>query len=73
MVVALGCSVVAAFFYLWGIVRMYFSEPAADGPSVSVPGFGTGTAIFLGTGVTLVLGLVPAFALGWAGSGGFAF
>jgi NADH-quinone oxidoreductase subunit N len=40
---------------------------------VSVPGFGTGTAIFLGTAVTLVLGLVPAFALGWAGSGGFAF
>ncbi|OXM59236.1 NADH-quinone oxidoreductase subunit NuoN [Amycolatopsis vastitatis] len=73
VVVALVFSAVAAFFYLRVIVLMYFSEPAADGPSVSVPGFGTGTAIFLGTGVTLVLGLVPAFALGWAGSGGFAF
>ena len=73
VVVALVFSAVAAFFYLRVIVLMYFSEPAADGPSVSVPGFGTGTAIFLGTGVTLVLGLVPALALGWAGSGGFAF
>ncbi|MGW4057327.1 NADH-quinone oxidoreductase subunit NuoN [Amycolatopsis sp. NPDC004747] len=73
VVVALVFSAVAAFFYLRVIVLMYFSEPAADGPSVSVPGFGTGTAIFLGTAVTLVLGLAPAFALGWAGSGGFAF
>ncbi|MEU5257557.1 NADH-quinone oxidoreductase subunit NuoN [Amycolatopsis sp. NPDC021455] len=73
VVVALVFSAVAAFFYLRVIVLMYFSEPAADGPSVSVPGFGTGTAIFLGTAVTLVLGLVPAFALGWAGAGGFAF
>ncbi|MEV6441986.1 NADH-quinone oxidoreductase subunit NuoN [Amycolatopsis sp. NPDC051716] len=73
VVIALVFSAVAAFFYLRVIVLMYFSEPAADGPSVSVPGFGTGTAIFLGTAVTLVLGLVPAFALGWAGSGGFAF
>ncbi|MEQ0563145.1 NADH-quinone oxidoreductase subunit NuoN [Amycolatopsis sp. NEAU-NG30] len=72
VVVALVFSAVAAFFYLRVIVLMYFSEPAADGPSVSVPGFGTGTAIFLGTAVTLVLGLVPAFALSWAGSGGFA-
>ncbi len=72
VVVALVFSAVAAFFYLRVIVLMYFSEPAADGPSVSVPGFGTGTAIFLGTAVTLILGLVPAFALGWAGAGGFA-
>ncbi|MEV6872737.1 NADH-quinone oxidoreductase subunit NuoN [Amycolatopsis sp. NPDC051128] len=72
VVIALVFSAVAAFFYLRVIVLMYFSEPAADGPSVSVPGFGTGTAIFLGTAVTLILGLVPAFALGWAGAGGFA-
>lgn len=73
VVIALVFSAVAAFFYLRVIVLMYFSEPAADGPSVSVPGFGTGTTIFLGTAVTLVLGLVPAFALSWAGAGGFAF
>ena len=72
VVIALVFSAVAAFFYLRVIVLMYFSEPAADGPSVSVPGFGTGTAIFLGTAVTLILGLVPAFALSWAGAGGFA-
>jgi NADH-quinone oxidoreductase subunit N len=72
VVIALVFSAVAAFFYLRVIVLMYFSEPAADGPSVSVPGFGTGSAIFLGTAVTLILGLVPAFALSWAGAGGFA-
>jgi NADH-quinone oxidoreductase subunit N len=72
VVVALVFSAVAAFFYLRVIVLMYFSEPAADGPTVTIPGFGTGTAIFLGTAVTLILGLVPAFALSWAGAGGFA-
>ncbi|OXM43327.1 NADH-quinone oxidoreductase subunit NuoN [Amycolatopsis alba] len=72
VVVALIFSAVAAFFYLRVIVLMYFSEPAADGPTVTVPGAFTTTAITLGVIVTLVLGLVPAFALDWAGSGGFA-
>ncbi|WP_407641756.1 NADH-quinone oxidoreductase subunit NuoN [Amycolatopsis panacis] len=72
VVVALVFSAVAAFFYLRVIVLMYFSEPAADGPTVTVPGGFTTAAITLGVVVTLVLGLVPAFALNWAGSGGFA-
>ncbi|GAA3840992.1 NADH-quinone oxidoreductase subunit NuoN [Saccharothrix violaceirubra] len=73
VVVALVASAVAAFFYLRVIVLMYFSEPAADGPTVSVPGAFTTVAITLGAAITLVLGVWPAFALEWAGAGGFAF
>ncbi|HWE88975.1 MAG TPA: NADH-quinone oxidoreductase subunit NuoN [Pseudonocardiaceae bacterium] len=72
VVVALIASAVAAFFYLRVIVLMYFSEPVADGPTVSVPGPFTTTAITLGVIVTLVLGVWPAVVLGWAGGGGFA-
>ena len=38
---ALLASAVAAFFYLRVIVLMYFSPPAADGPTVGVPGIPT--------------------------------
>ncbi|WP_409489901.1 NADH-quinone oxidoreductase subunit NuoN [Amycolatopsis sp. cmx-11-12] len=72
VVIALIFSAVAAFFYLRVIVLMYFSEPSPDGPTVTVPGAFTTTAITLGVLVTLVLGLIPAFALDWAASGGFA-
>src|SRR5690606_9310847 len=73
VVVALVTSAIAAFFYLRVIVLMYFSEPAADGPTVSVPGVFTTVTITLGVLVTLVLGLLPQFALGWADPGiGFA-
>ncbi|MGH3621587.1 MAG: NADH-quinone oxidoreductase subunit NuoN, partial [Sciscionella sp.] len=72
VVVALVASAVAAFFYLRVIVLMYFSEPATDGPTVSVPGAFTTAAITLGVLLTLLLGIWPAFALDWASSGGFA-
>lgn len=72
VIVALLASAVAAFFYLRVIVLMYFSEPATDGPTVSVPGAFTTAAITLGVLLTLLLGIWPAFALDWAGSGGFA-
>jgi NADH-quinone oxidoreductase subunit N len=72
VVVALVASAVAAFFYLRVIVLMYFSEPAADGPTVTLPGAFTTAAISIGVIVTLVLGIAPSFALGWAGGGGFA-
>ncbi|OZM74790.1 NADH-quinone oxidoreductase subunit N [Amycolatopsis antarctica] len=72
VVIALVASAIAAFFYLRVIVLMYFSEPAPDGPTVTVPGAFTTAAITLGVVVTLVLGILPAFALDWAGSGGFA-
>ncbi|GAA4900486.1 hypothetical protein GCM10023204_00230 [Actinomycetospora succinea] len=66
VIVALVVSAVAAFFYLRLIVLMYFSEPAADGPTVSVPGPFTTVAITLGVVVTLLLGVVPTAVLGWA-------
>jgi NADH-quinone oxidoreductase subunit N len=72
VVIALVASAVAAFFYLRVIVLMYFSEPAADGPTVTVPGAFTTAAITLGVLVTLLLGIVPAFALDWASAGTFA-
>ena len=72
VVVALIASAVAAFFYLRVIVLMYFSEPAEDGPTVSVPGAFTTAAITLGVVVTLLLGILPAFALDWAAGGSFA-
>jgi NADH-quinone oxidoreductase subunit N len=73
VVVALVASAIAAFFYLRVIVLMYFSEPAADGPTVSVPGAFTTAAITLGVVVTLLLGVVPTFALNWADVGAFTF
>ena len=71
VVVALVASAVAAFFYIRVIVLMYFSEPAADGPTVTVPGAFTTAAITLGVLLTLLLGIVPTLALDWAGAGGF--
>ena len=72
VVVALVASAVAAFFYLRVVVLMYFSEPATDGPTVSVPGAFTTAAITLGVVVTLLLGVLPTFALDWATLGVFA-
>ncbi|MDX8036345.1 NADH-quinone oxidoreductase subunit NuoN [Lentzea sp. BCCO 10_0856] len=71
VVIALVASAVAAFFYLRVIVLMYFSDPAPDGPTVTVPGAFTTIAITLGAVVTLVLGLWPTFVLDWAGTGTF--
>ncbi len=72
VVIALVFSAVAAFFYLRVVVLMYFSKPADDGPTVSVPGTFTTAAITLGVVITLLLGIAPTFALDWAGAGGFA-
>jgi NADH-quinone oxidoreductase subunit N len=72
VVVALVASAVAAFFYLRVVVLMYFSEPAPDGPTVSVPGAFTTAAITLGVVITLLLGVLPTFALDWATLGVFA-
>ncbi len=72
VVVALVFSAVAAFFYLRVVVVMYFNEPAPDGPTVSVPGAFTTAAITIGVVVTLLLGVLPTFALNWAALGVFA-
>jgi NADH-quinone oxidoreductase subunit N len=71
VVVALVMSAVTAFFYLRLVVLMYFREPLDDGPSVVVPGAFTTAAITLGVLVTLLLGVYPSLALGWASAGGF--
>ncbi|HYH29414.1 MAG TPA: NADH-quinone oxidoreductase subunit NuoN, partial [Pseudonocardia sp.] len=52
VVIALVASAIAAFFYVRVIVLMYFSEPAADGPTVTVPGAFTTAAITLGVIIT---------------------
>ena len=71
VIVGLVCSAIAAFFYLRVIVLMYFSEPAPDGPSVSLPGPLTTVSITLGVVVTLLLGVVPTAALDWAAAARF--
>lgn len=71
VVIALVASAIAAFFYLRVIVLMFFSEPAADGPTVVIPGAFTTAAITLGVLLTLLLGIVPTPALEWAAGGGF--
>jgi NADH-quinone oxidoreductase subunit N len=71
VIVGLVCSAIAAFFYLRVIVLMYFSEPAADGPSVSLPGPMTTVSITVGVLVTLLLGVVPTAALDWAAAARF--
>jgi NADH-quinone oxidoreductase subunit N len=71
VIVGLVCSAIAAFFYLRVIVLMYFSEPASDGPSVSLPGPLTTVSITVGVVVTLLLGVVPTAALDWAAAARF--
>ena len=62
-VVALVASAIAAFFYLRVIVLMYFSEPAADGPTVGVPGLPTTVVLAVTAAATLVLGVLPGSVL----------
>jgi NADH-quinone oxidoreductase subunit N len=71
VIVALVTSAIAAFFYLRVIVLMYFSGPAPDGPTVTVPGAFTTAAITLGVLITLLLGIAPSLALDWAAGSGF--
>jgi NADH-quinone oxidoreductase subunit N len=66
--VALLASAVAAFFYLRVIVLMYFSAPAADGPTVGVPGLPTTLVLAITATATLVLGIVPGAVLDLARS-----
>ena len=63
VVVALLASAVAAFFYLRVIVLMYFSQPAADGPTVGVPGLPTTIVLAVTATATLVLGIAPGAVL----------
>ena len=59
VVIGLLASAVTAFFYARVVVLMFFSDPAPDGPTVSVPSGYTAGAIALGLAVTVVLGVLP--------------
>ncbi|MBT2231808.1 NADH-quinone oxidoreductase subunit NuoN [Nonomuraea sp. NEAU-A123] len=59
VVVGVIASAIAAFFYVRVIVLMFFSEPAADGPSIAVPSTGTVAVIAISLLVTVGVGLFP--------------
>ncbi len=70
VVVAVLCSLVAAFFYVRVIVLMFFSEPSAEGPDVALPGWQTTVAVSLGLAATVVLGIIPGPVLDLAARAG---
>ena len=70
VVVAVLCSLVAAFFYVRVIVLMFFSEPAVDSPDVALPGWQTTVAVSLGLAATVVLGIIPGPVLDLAARAG---
>jgi len=50
------------------IVLMYFSEPSGDGTIVATPGVLTVVAVGLGAFATVLLGVLPSWALDLASS-----
>jgi NADH-quinone oxidoreductase subunit N len=66
VVVGVITSAVAAFFYARVVVLMFFTEPAADGPTVAVPSFYTSAVVGLALAVTLLLGVFPQAVLNLA-------
>ena len=62
MIVGVLASAVAAFFYIRVIVLMFFSEPAAEGPTVAVPSIITRFTLTVAVLATVVL-MNPAFDL----------
>ncbi|WP_049559364.1 NADH-quinone oxidoreductase subunit NuoN [Nonomuraea sp. SBT364] len=59
VVVGVIASAIAAFFYVRVIVLMFFSEPAADGPTIAIPSAGTVAVIAVSLLVTVGVGLYP--------------
>ncbi|HEY9408268.1 MAG TPA: NADH-quinone oxidoreductase subunit NuoN [Jiangellaceae bacterium] len=59
VIVGVLASAVAAFFYVRVIVLMFFSEPAAEGPTVAVASPWTTVGIAVGAIGTVVLGILP--------------
>ncbi|MFD4985876.1 NADH-quinone oxidoreductase subunit NuoN [Streptomyces sp. NPDC058374] len=70
VIIGVLSSAVAAFFYVRVIVLMFFSEPRADGPTVTVPSPLTMSVIGVGVVVTVVLGVAPQYFLDLAGQAG---
>ena len=67
VVVGVLASAVAAFFYARIIVLMFFSRPAADAPTVSVPSALTSVTVAVGVAATVLLGVLPQTVLDLAG------
>jgi NADH-quinone oxidoreductase subunit N len=63
VIVGVLTSMILAFPYLRVVVMMWLSEPAESTPVVAVPGGLTATALVIGVGATLVLGVAPASLL----------
>ncbi|MGW5261964.1 NADH-quinone oxidoreductase subunit NuoN [Microbispora sp. NPDC004025] len=59
VIIGVVASAVAAFFYVRVIVLMFFSDPAADGPSVVLPSRGTAAVVGVAALATVVLGVYP--------------
>jgi NADH-quinone oxidoreductase subunit N len=59
VIVGVIASIIAAFFYVRVIVLMFFSPPAADGPSVVLPSSFTTLALSISVAVTVILGILP--------------
>jgi NADH-quinone oxidoreductase subunit N len=68
VIVGVVASAIAAFFYVRVIVLMFFSDPAADGPSVVVPSWGTAAVVGIAALATVVLGVYPQPVLDLANS-----
>jgi NADH-quinone oxidoreductase subunit N len=68
VIVGVLASAVAAFFYVRVIVLMYFSEPSGDSTIVATPGVLTVVAVGIGALATVVLGVMPSWALDLASS-----
>jgi NADH-quinone oxidoreductase subunit N len=63
VVVGVVASAVIAFPYLRVVVLMFLSQPAADTPTVTVPGAFTAAALTVGVLGTLLLGVAPYWIL----------
>lgn len=70
VVVAIGASIVAVFFYVRVIVLMFFVEGEGEVASVAKPSLLTSGTIFVGVAATLVLGVVPGPVLTLAAHAG---
>jgi len=70
VVIAVGASLIAAFFYVRVIYLMYFSDPIGDGPAVTHPSILTAGTIAVAAAFTVLLGVVPGPVLDLAGRAG---
>lgn len=70
VVVAILCSIIAAFFYVRVIWLMYFSDRDSDAPAVADPSLLTAGTIAAAVVVTALLGVLPGPVMDLAGTAG---